>query len=77
MIWLCHDDKIKNGSAVGIVHGVDVVVSEIHVHYQVGHLHHLGVPVSWSLEDVVHWDPRVNQDRLFDNWQFGAACATC
>lgn len=72
-----HDDRIKNGSAVGIVHRIDVVVGEIHVHHQVGHLHHFWVPVSRGLEDVVHWDPGVDEDWLFDDWQLGAACATC
>lgn len=55
------------GSAVGIVHGVDVVVGQVHVHHEVGHLHDFWVPVSWCLEDVVDWDPRVDENRLFDD----------
>lgn len=53
-------------SCVGVVHGVDVIVGQIQVHLQIDHLHLFGVPVAGRLEDVVDWDPRVDQDGLLD-----------
>ena len=63
-------------SAVGVVHGVDVVVCHVVVHLEVDHLHHFWVPVAGSLKNVIDWQPGIDEDGLFDYRQFGTACAT-
>ena len=55
-------------SSIGILHVLQVVVIEVHVHFKVGGLHHLGVPVVRSVENIVHGDPGVDQDWLTDYW---------
>lgn len=51
-------------SGVGVLHVSQIVVVNVHIHLQVGGLHHLGVPVIGSVEIVVDRDPRVNQNWL-------------
>jgi hypothetical protein len=68
---------IYRESGIWIVHSINVVIGEIHVHLQIGHLHYLRMPVAWSIEVVIDWNPRVNQNGLLHDGKVRAASAAC
>ena len=65
----------RQSHVVRVGHIANIFVVEVHVHLDVDRVHHLRVPVWWSIKHVVDRHPGVYQNWLANHGQLGAARA--